>query len=77
MGFPFLGVHEEAVLDGGVVCGEVFEEEDGGADVGGVGGGEELEVGVVACGGSCAVLLAFLLGVGGRSWEDDASVEER
>lgn len=45
---PFLGVHEEAVLDCCVVCGEGFEEEDCGADVGGVGCGKELEVSITA-----------------------------
>ena len=43
---PLLGVHEEAVLDCCVVGGEGFEEEDCGADVGGIWRGEELEVGV-------------------------------
>ena len=51
---PFLRVHEETVLDCGVIRREVFEEEDGGADIGWVGSGEELEVRIVS---ACATLV--------------------
>lgn len=51
---PFLRVHEETVLDCGVIRREVFEEEDGGADIGWVGSGEQLEVCIVS---ACATLV--------------------
>lgn len=55
---PFLRVHEKTVLDCGVVRREMLEEEDGGADIGWVGSGEELEVCIVS---ACAT---FVVGIG-------------
>lgn len=55
---PFSRVHEETVLDCGVIRRKVFEEEDGGADIGWVRSGEKLEVCIIS---ACA---ALVIGIG-------------
>lgn len=58
---PFLRIHEETVLNCCAVFGEVVEEEDCGADVQGVGGGEELDVCVVTIVPFLSVIVAAVV----------------
>ena len=44
---PFLGVHKKPVFDCRAICRDMFEEDDSGANIGGIRGREKLEVGVV------------------------------
>lgn len=58
---PFAGIHEETVWDSGGICGQVFVEDEGGADVRRVGGGEKLEICEVAVRGGRVVFVGLLV----------------
>lgn len=60
---PFLRVHEETVLNCCAVFREVVEEEDCRADIRGVGGGEELDICVVAIVVLLSVITAVMVGL--------------